>query len=238
MSSSPEIVKVETPHFIINGEKASALHVADRDAVFVNKGGAVTDAIVWHESWVESVYRLTDSMLTGGLVVDCGANIGAFTTLCLAIHPDEHVIAIEPVPDNLALLEKNIELNGWQDRVTVMPYAVGSASGWCSMASNGGAAHVVEGRDVEVRTLASLVVGAEEIDILKCDIEGAEWDLFKYQSDAWGILALTRWLVMEWHSVSPNVLGGFLGKLTETHAFSIIGKPKTGGMLYAHRHDV
>lgn len=234
---------IETPHFVYplgNDEtaKVSALHRPDRPDVFTNEGGDVTDAIVWHESWVENVYRLSDWMLTGGVVVDLGANIGAFSTLILAVNADEHVIAVEPTADNRALLIDNITANGWDDRCSILPYAVGFEAGTCSMAANGGAAHVVPGADVEVRTLGALTQGVTDIDILKIDIEGAEWPLFRYGSDAWGVVALANHIVMEWHSVSIEILGRFLGKLSETHSFDIMGKPSTGGMLYAHRHGV
>ena len=60
-----------------------------------------------------------------GRAADVGAHIGAVTVALLMDNPDLHVIAIEPVPDNAALVRENVEQNGVSGRCEVLEAAVG-----------------------------------------------------------------------------------------------------------------
>ena len=65
----------------------------------------------------------------GDCVVDIGANIGIFSlNLSRAVGSDGRVIAVEPDPDNLRFLKKNLEVNGCHN-VIVVPCALGKDSG-------------------------------------------------------------------------------------------------------------
>jgi FkbM family methyltransferase len=59
----------------------------------------------------------------GDVVYDVGANIGLYTRFCAAFGAGR-VVAFEPMKDNLTQLERNIDLGGIRDRVTVFPYAL------------------------------------------------------------------------------------------------------------------
>ena len=64
----------------------------------------------------------------GDCVLDVGANIGLYSlALSGAVGPSGRVVAIEPDPDNLALLHKNLRANGCTN-VTVIPHALGDES--------------------------------------------------------------------------------------------------------------
>jgi FkbM family methyltransferase len=66
----------------------------------------------------------------GQRVADVGANIGYFTTLFAElVGPHGKVIAFEPDPRTLALLQKNVAERGVGDRVQIVHAAVGSAPG-------------------------------------------------------------------------------------------------------------
>ncbi|WP_293713971.1 FkbM family methyltransferase [Stenotrophomonas sp. UBA7606] len=62
-------------------------------------------------------------------LIDVGANIGTITIPALKRGLVKVATAIEPHPDNLRLLRANIALNGLEDRVTVLPQAVGDKNG-------------------------------------------------------------------------------------------------------------
>ncbi|MBC8042937.1 MAG: FkbM family methyltransferase [Rhizobacter sp.] len=64
-----------------------------------------------------------------GTLLDIGANMGI--TSVSMIHAGEvgHVIAIEPEPDNFKLLEQNVKQNGFENRITCLPYAAADESG-------------------------------------------------------------------------------------------------------------
>lgn len=64
----------------------------------------------------------------GDLFVDVGANIGSYTVLASAVC-GARSIAIEPDPDTVGSLNRNIEINRIVDRVRIVQAAVGSAPG-------------------------------------------------------------------------------------------------------------
>ncbi|MEP1327908.1 FkbM family methyltransferase [Pseudophaeobacter sp.] len=77
------------------------------------------------------------------LFVNVGANYGYY--VCLAQSFGVSAIAVEPVPDNLRLLRKNLEINGFEADVTVLPNACGSATGEAEIFGVGTGASLVKG---------------------------------------------------------------------------------------------
>lgn len=72
----------------------------------------------------------------GDQVMDVGANIGIYSLyLSRAVGRTGRVIAVEPDPDNLALLKENLEINGCAN-VTVLPCALGEQSGEARLFQN------------------------------------------------------------------------------------------------------
>jgi FkbM family methyltransferase len=120
------------------------------------------------------------------VVVDVGANIGAFAVSAARAAATGRVIAIEPEPDNFALLCRNLERNGCRN-VTPVRAAVSEASGSVRLSLNAasGAGHSIRrdhgGPTLEVPALALGHVFDEyrvsRCDFLKLDCEGAEYDI-------------------------------------------------------------
>ena len=69
----------------------------------------------------------------GAVVIECGAHHG-FTTILLSrwVGDDGKVIAVEPIPDNAAIIRKNVKLNGLSN-VTLVEKATGANDGYVSM---------------------------------------------------------------------------------------------------------
>jgi FkbM family methyltransferase len=118
-------------------------------------------------------------------VVDVGGNIGVFACVAAAhLPPGGRVVTFEPVPDNLAYLERNLVRNALADRVVVVPAAVGAEAGEMTLylsrdhgLHSASAANVDRpGRplSVPVVTLDGYLVehGLDMIDLLKIDIQG------------------------------------------------------------------
>jgi FkbM family methyltransferase len=114
----------------------------------------------------------------GWIVVDAGANIGALTLpLAAMVGPLGMVYAIEPQPENRALLEQNCP----HEVITVVEAALGDCDGNImvpSLASspykNYGDVRVGDGEhEVELQKLDTLVDGMR-IDFIKIDVEGYE----------------------------------------------------------------
>lgn len=116
-------------------------------------------------------------------VIDCGANIGAFTLWALSRAPCR-VLAVEPSRTCFATLRSNLER--FEVRVSMLQAAVGATRGPTLLydtpaspsATTTAAARTPRARphDVEQVTLADVIAraGFAHVDLLKIDIEGAE----------------------------------------------------------------
>jgi FkbM family methyltransferase len=65
----------------------------------------------------------------GDVVYDIGANIGLYTRMLIQWFGAAHVVAVEPMAENVELLRQNVALGGVSDRVTVLGIAVGDRDG-------------------------------------------------------------------------------------------------------------
>ncbi|MBX7165662.1 MAG: FkbM family methyltransferase [Pirellulales bacterium] len=124
----------------------------------------------------------------GATAIDAGAFIGRHTLeLARAVGPRGRVVAIEPHPENFALLETNVRLNG-APGITCVPVALGAADGLGLLRSERetstaqlAAANDASGRGepVCVRALDALLeeLGIAHVDWIKLDVEGAELEV-------------------------------------------------------------
>lgn len=111
------------------------------------------------------------------VVVDVGACIGNHT-IFFARLMFAYVYAFEPVPENMALIKRNAELNGVKSQITFVPHAAGSrrgkvkfekdATGNCGM----GRISSVGSDTVGLITVDEVISHSHEVDILKIDVEG------------------------------------------------------------------
>ena len=147
----------------------------DRDDQFI--AGDLIRAGAWEPEVVEAVL---EQLQEGDVVVEVGANIGAHTVAIARDPRVAKVVAVEPLPEMVSLLRRNVELNGVQGKVDVWPMALvhhldpSKSARMLKDVRNPGASHLVEDGGVEVPT-ARLADVSERIDILKIDAEGAEY---------------------------------------------------------------
>jgi FkbM family methyltransferase len=154
------------------------------------------------------MHRLLDRFVRPGTtVVDVGANIGYN-----AIHAARlagrrgRVFAVEPTPDNLDVLRRNVEAARLAN-VVVAPVAAGRAAGVRRFFVRGSRsavnslfaescyASVTDVLQVPVVPLDELVDGAA--DVVKIDVEGAELDVLEGMPRL--LNAGPRALIVEWH---------------------------------------
>jgi FkbM family methyltransferase len=126
----------------------------------------------------------------GALFVDVGANIGAYTLpAARAVLPGGLVLAIEPSPSMLPILEDNITRNQLQN-VMVLPVAAGETEGsfpfFEAPADRPGMSSLTNlfGHDpvnVQIRRLDRMVLEAGHgvPDLIKVDVEGHEESVFR-----------------------------------------------------------
>lgn len=145
---------------------------------------------VYRRGFVPGTIRpAPDGRLT---IVDVGANLGVFSLSIKALYPDATVIGVEPLPENHAYFQRNLELNPQLGTsVVAVKAAVAGTSGMLRLHSPGGDDFptdatllnpaAVGGRsfDVEARTLADILSdhGIPRISFLKLDCEGAEFEI-------------------------------------------------------------
>jgi FkbM family methyltransferase len=143
-----------------------------------------------HGCWLgsyESDKQLTfgASVGPGNVVYDVGANVGFYTLLASRLVREKGwVYSFEPWPDNVALLNRHLQLNHVVN-VTVIPAAVAAKSGEMRFAQ--GEIHQ-QGRLSETGSLKVRVVSLDDLvlngsarppHVIKIDVEGAELDVIR-----------------------------------------------------------
>ena len=136
---------------------------------------------------VEEHYILTSALSATSTVVDLGANLGRFSGE-LAGRFGCACVALEPAPENVAKISRH-------PRVHVVAGAMGAKAGKgkLQMADDCTANRLTfadVGEDtgsisVDVFDYHSLLraAGVRQVDLLKVDVEGAEWEFFDSLSD-------------------------------------------------------
>jgi FkbM family methyltransferase len=114
---------------------------------------------------VISEYQFED-LKTDDIVLDLGANIGAFSLR--AAKKCKHVYAVEPLYTEE--LNANIALNNLQNKITVIPYGVGSGDKIQIRYQD-------RAKIIQTYPLSEILKMTGRISFLKCDIEGAEWSI-------------------------------------------------------------
>lgn len=134
------------------------------------------------------------------LIIDAGANIGAFTLYCLLRAPQAFVVAIEPADDSCARLRDLIHRHGFADRCAIHQAALSDTPGTTTLDMNAGSQFRMTGRggvQIPALTLDAIAAPYPSVDLLKIDIEGAEYRVLPAVSPE--ILGRIRHIEMEYH---------------------------------------
>lgn len=205
-----------------------------------------TDEIVIKEIFDENVYHIHDNMITDScVIVDLGANIGAFTINMLLRAKNNgksvKIIAVEPEPHNRAVLEKNIKLNEHlmgESKIIICDRAVGGQRGTVTISNEDGGARVgKEGTEVEMITLDDLFeeYNLKEVDLMKIDTEGSEVPTLLEVSDK-NFDSVKR-MVIEFDEYSGlKSFVKIIERFSRKCSFYTLGVPSRGCYLYTERH--
>jgi FkbM family methyltransferase len=131
----------------------------------------------------------------GDCVVDLGSQCGTFTALAAA--RGARVVAVEAQSGFIPVIESNLRANHCLDRVAVEWGLVGANTGLFSDPARRKAASHYQ-REAPVLALPEIIkkYGLRQIDLLKVDIEGSEFDLFRGDL-SW--LSIVKRIAMEVH---------------------------------------
>ena len=194
------------------------------------------------EIWYQNVYRIGEfySPKKGDVIVDIGAHVGFFATFVARKKMDCKVICIEASKENFKCLEENIKSF---ENITTYNLALGSNHGWIKTVIDTNRsidARVVQVDDEEPDSTELLPVNelykltkSQKINLMKMDIEGAEFEIFKVIDDS--MIASIEKLSMEYHdNLKPGTLKLLENRLRATHDVEVFPDGDTGhGMLFA-----
>lgn len=170
------------------------------------------------EIFIQKVY-LFKTEKKAPLIIDCGSNIGLSIIYFKNCHPDAKVIGFEPDPQNFQLLKENLQSFSLND-VEIVNKAVWKASDMLAFSSFGNVgSKLAESAEVTGVVMVPAValspyLEAEEVDFLKIDIEGAEFEVLE---SCKAVLNNVKNIFIEYHSLpeKPQVLSRLLLLLEE-----------------------
>jgi FkbM family methyltransferase len=206
--------------------------------------GKTADLFVLKETYFDKIY---DGDYHGNFVIDVGGYIGE-TALFFAQRGARRVFCVEPSPDNLRLLEQNISQSSFKDKIVIIRAAILDKDGNvefymdnqkypCHHVANSHEFMKIQTRDastcnVQAMSFQSLLeyTGLEEVDVVKLDCEGSEYDILLGTPDS--VLKRVRKYIIEYHN-GPDVLVKRLDDL----GYKVREKFSGGaiGLLYAER---
>jgi FkbM family methyltransferase len=195
------------------------------------------------EIFVDDVYRLEGTDLSGQTVLDVGANIGdssvAFAARGARVHAFEPLLMLQPY------LRENIALNGLEKQISLHPVGLSGRDETLNVLVNasGTASATAFGQDArgdaveqELRLVAAVPYlskhGIKHADWLKLDCEGCEYELLA-DATLLDYLRPDR-IVMEYHRG-----GDELHAMLEAHGYRV-ERPEHEhrvGYLYAVRRE-
>ena len=184
-----------------------------KDGLTLHHGPGDDAVLLFREIFVDKSYTRGAGYQPrpGDTVLDLGGNIGYFALSMQLPKRGARVHSFEPASATRARLQRNVDENGLGDLITAYPYAVSGSAGVVRLKHAEMAAEFSlfdrkttrVGEEEEVRTVslaeAVAMTGADAIDLLKIDIEGAEIEVVEAADAAtW---AKVRRVVVEYHDV-------------------------------------
>lgn len=190
-----------------------------------------SDIRVFKQIFVDNEYDSLNLPETANTIVDLGANIGLSALFFLKKYPNAHIIAVEPDTVNFEFMKRNLE--DYSNHVALLQAAIWPSDGVVSFVehdeSNEGLGAwgyrtetLTEGAEASVSAISIPTLmnqfSMDFIDILKVDIEGAEYELFEKDYESW--LDKVGLIIIETHDrFKPNseamVRNALNGRFTE-----------------------
>jgi FkbM family methyltransferase len=220
--------------FALHSDRPSSPHevrTLRRKGVLIHyrPGGSDVENIVKKLLKRESEYWLPPQFEPRS-ILDLGANIGIASIDFALRYPQASIIAVEPVAANFQLLQKNISR---LQNIRALNVAVGKHDERAVLRGAGQSFRTqpVSARskasrreETTVRDLNALLaeLGITQIDLIKIDVEGAEYDVLTSLDP--GLLRRVKWIVGELHSVRDFALLDYLSTWFEIDGRKTITK--------------
>lgn len=188
------------------------------------------------EIFIGKIYKI-DDVISCKNIIDAGANIGLATAYFHSKYPLAHITCFEPNLEAHEFLKQNISQN--KISATIYPFALGNDEKEVPFyidtnvlgATSAGVKDLLSNKNRQVkvirlpmRKLSSFISG--EIDILKLDIEGGEWDVLENLIET-KKLQFIKHLLIEFHFHPENLkrsLAEFLAMLEKEGYFYYVSR--------------
>lgn len=136
--------------------------------------------------------------------VNVGANMGYYC--CFAQAQNIDTVALEPVHSNVLILIQNMQVNGWGEKITVLPVAAGETPGFIDIYGVGTGSSAIRGwadnpeslrQTVPVVRLHDVVAPPRpgETMLILMDVEGFEYFALRGAADLIGAANKPVWLI-------------------------------------------
>jgi len=150
--------------------------------------GSSVGAVI-EEIFIKNIYGPgCDKVEQARLIIDAGANAGYSVALWRKYFPAAHIVAVEPDPANCKILRLNLGDENGNESVTIAETCLAATSGRVYLDRSGDECGyrmtrtpLPYGEPVASKTFLEIVAEFAEasvIDLFKCDIEGAESEIF------------------------------------------------------------
>ena len=222
--------KLVFPFFYLRHQGKSAVTIDAGDGARFNVRVNTSDILVIWEIWRAKVYDDARFPINADdVVVDIGAHIGGFAVRAAKKAHRGEVYAFEASSKNYAMLTENRNLNN-ANNLRIHNKAVSGQRGEMKFYmpdDNGALGSLLQETDspleiVQAVTLDDIIADnhIEQIDYLKLDVEGAEYDiLLNCLAET---LAKVRRIIMEYHGFEGHTQSPMdLVRLLETHGFIV-----------------
>ncbi len=203
----------------------------------------------YKEIFQDEIYKFNPQLVSDGIILDCGANMGLSVLYFAINYPNHTIIAFEPEAAVFEILQENVktfQLSNvfihnkavWTEITELIFHSDGGMGGRLNATYQNSLAEVTKVKTVELKSLLN-----EKVDFLKIDIEGAEVEVLK---DCKGMLKYARHIFFEYHNdiFKPQTLHellklmvdeGFVYHIKESSARQ---KPFIDKTLICERYDM
>ncbi|KKQ27427.1 MAG: FkbM family methyltransferase [Candidatus Magasanikbacteria bacterium GW2011_GWC2_37_14] len=213
------------------------------------------DLSVIEEFFIDKMYRSLDKIIPSLTypILDIGAHIGCFSLFANALNSKIKIIALEPEPNNFKLLKENLKVNHCKNVTAAQqavipnchPEFISGSPGMLKPVQHDNKTTILylntdshnhstfyeteNTLEVPATTLENLISKSklEKISLLKMDIEGAEFEIFKNTCvETWSKI---QYIVVEYHELcTTRVQSKFNGNkkndlenVIRSHGFSV-----------------
>lgn len=141
------------------------------------------------------------------IIIDIGANLGVFAIYAANQNPNAKILCYEPAKQNYNLLCQNIALNNMQKNIYPLNYGVAAKNGIRKLSKSISPMHKMtnsisnqNSEDIYCITLDDIINdnNIKNIDLLKMNCEGAEYEIFYSLND--NMFHLIKNIRMEYHN--------------------------------------